>query len=102
MTIDPSSIKVVNNPEKKRFEVVIDEHVAVAEYMLVKNKIIFTHTEVPKELGGNGIGSKLAKTGLEYAKAEGLEVMPLCPYIAGYIKRNPEYIPLVQKGINIK
>ncbi len=102
MTIKPTDIKVINNPERKRFEVTIDQFTAVAEYIALKKSIIFTHTEVPPALEGQGIGAQLAKTALEFAKAEGLEVTPLCPYIAAYIKRHPEYLPLVKKGINIK
>ena len=102
MTIDTSDIRVVNNPERKRFEVNVGKYTAVAEYIHLKTGIIFTHTEVPAQLEGNGIGSMLAKTGLEYAKANSLEVTPLCPYIAGYIKKHPEYLPLVKKGFNIR
>lgn len=98
MNIDPTSLKVENNEAKKRFEVKVGAKMAVAEYMRVANRIIFTHTEVPVELEGNGIGTLLAKTALEFAKRHKLEVMPLCPYIAGYIKKNPEYQPLVMAG----
>ena len=101
MKIARESIKVVNNPEKKRFEVVVDAHTAVAEYILTKDRIIFTHTEVPKALEGNGIGAALASTGLNHAKEQGLKVMPLCPFIASYIRKHPEYRALLAAGINV-
>ncbi|MFP5504097.1 MAG: GNAT family N-acetyltransferase, partial [Candidatus Sericytochromatia bacterium] len=44
---------------------------------------------------GRGVGSQLAKAGLECARAEGLEVEPVCSFIAGYIRKHPEYRPLV-------
>jgi len=91
-------IMVKNNEEKSRFEVEVEGNVAFSEYRRVKDRIIFTHTEVPEELEGKGIGSALAKTALEFAKSEGLTVMPLCPFIAGYIHRHPEYKPLVLPG----
>lgn len=102
MKIDPEKIQVVHNEPKKRFEVVIEDQVARAEYMRAANRIIFTHTEVPPALEGNGIASKLAHTGLEYAKAQQFEVMPLCPYFAGYLKRHPEYQDLLAPGFRVE
>ncbi|HEX7775877.1 MAG TPA: GNAT family N-acetyltransferase, partial [Parvibaculum sp.] len=52
-------------------------------------------TVVPEELGGKGVGSRLAKGALDAVRAEGLKVVPQCPFIAAYIKKHPEYQPLV-------
>lgn len=96
-----SELSVINNEAKNRFELKVDQHLAVCEYKLVKDRIIFTHTEVPPALEGKGIGSLLAKTALEYAVSNNLKIMPLCPYIAGYIKRHPAYIPYVMEGFRV-
>lgn len=101
MKIDPTNLKVENNETQSRFEVKVEDRVAVAEYKRIANRIIFTHTEVPKALEGNGIGSMLAKAALEFARQESLKVIPLCPYIAGYIKKHREYVPLVMEGYNV-
>ena len=101
MSITPEKIQVANNPERKRFEVVVDGHTAVCEYILTKTRIIFTHTEVPKALEGNGIGAKMARFGLDYARAQGLKVMPLCPFVASFIRKNPEYRDLLAAGVNV-
>ena len=98
MSNPKEEIIIQNNEAKSQFEAHVQGHVAVTEYRIVKNRIIFTHTEVPVGLEGQGIASKLAKTALDYAKQEALEVMPLCPFIAGYIHRHPEYKPLVIPG----
>ena len=52
---------------------------------------------MPEEISGHGIAGKMAQTALEYARAERLEVVPLCPYVAAYIKRHPEYKDLVSE-----
>lgn len=101
MGFDLNAVDVLNNSEKSRFEVTIAGHTAICEYKIVKDRIIFTHTEVPPGLEGKGIASLLAKTGLEFAKTEQLKVMPLCPYVAGYIKRHPEYRSLLMEGFNV-
>lgn len=101
MKIDPQQIQVVHNPERKRFEFSHEGATARAEYILTKARIIFTHTEVPVALEGNGIGAALAKFGLDYARAHELKVMPLCPFVASYIRKNPIYRDLIVAGVNI-
>lgn len=101
MEIDLSAVEVVNNRDRNRFELKVDGKTAVTEYMTPGNKIIFTHTEVPRGLEGNGIASLLAKTALEWAKEEGKKIMPLCPYVAGYIKRHPEWKSLLLEGFRV-
>lgn len=89
--------EIRNNTEAHRFELEVDGHLAKAWYRLSPGTITFTHTEVPDELSGQGIGTKLAKAALDYAKAENLTVVPLCPFIAAYIKRHrAEYGDLVR------
>lgn len=92
---------VRNNEAAGQFEISVEGYLAVAEYRRVKDRIIFTHTEVPPQLEGRGIASQLAKNALDFAQREGLEVMPLCPFIAGYIRRHPEYRPLVMPGFKL-
>lgn len=95
-------ITVEENTNKKRFETLIDEHVAFMEYIRAKGNVIYlTHTEVPLELGGKGIGTALVKKVLHIIKEEGATVAPLCPFVAGFIKRNETYKALVAPGYNV-
>jgi predicted GNAT family acetyltransferase len=82
---------ITNNVNKNRFELIIDGKTSVVEYKLSEGVITLLHTEVPSELEGKGIASAMAKYVLEYAKANNLKVMPLCPFIYTYINRHPEY-----------
>lgn len=93
---NPPELAVNHNPQAGRFEIEQGGHLAVLEYNLVDGKIVFTHTGVPEALGRQGLGSRLAVAGLEYARAQGLKVVPLCPFIARYIQKNPEYQALVK------
>lgn len=72
--------------------------IAFSKYMLVGEKMIIEHTEVPVELEGKGIASRIVRTALDYARAQKIKVMPLCPYTAGFIHRHPEYQDLVLEG----
>ena len=101
MKIDLSAVEIFNNKARNRFELSVEGQTAVTEYMMPGDKIIFTHTEVPVALEGNGVAGLLAKTALEWAKEQGLKVMPLCPYVAGYIKRHPEWKALLLEGFRV-
>jgi predicted GNAT family acetyltransferase len=57
--------------------------------------ITLLHTEVPEALRGRGIAGELAKTGLEYARENQLKVDVVCPLVANYIAKHPEFQPLV-------
>ncbi|MEN1784592.1 MAG: GNAT family N-acetyltransferase [Bacteroidota bacterium] len=90
-----------DNPTNKRYEYKVDGGTAFIEYIKTQDKIYLTHTEVPKGLEGKGIGKTIVQQALEDVKAKGLTLIPLCPFVALFIKRNPEYRALVLKGINI-
>ncbi len=90
-----------NNRIKKQYEFHIDGLIPKLEYIRTKDKIFLTHTEVPEKLEGQGIGSQLIKAVLEEIERQDLTLVPLCPFVAGYIKEHPEWRKLVLKGINI-
>jgi len=87
---------VVNNEAEHRYELSQDGHVAYVTYEQEGGRIAFLHTIVPDELGGKGIGTRLAKAVLEDARARGLAVIPHCPFVSAFIRRHQsEYLPLV-------
>lgn len=96
MVTNTDDIEVRNNAAEQRFEARIGDEIAEIKYQFMDGAIVFTHTEVPEDLEGHGIAAKMAHTALEDAKARHLAVIPFCPYVASYIKRHPEYVPLVQ------
>lgn len=88
-------LTVKNNTEAQRFEAALDGESAVTDYHLKNNIIILTHTEVAPALEGRGVAQKLVQTALDEARGKGYEVVPLCPYVAGFIRKHPEYRDLV-------
>lgn len=84
--------KLFDNKAKKRFEFRIGELVPQIDYMLPRNGVIYLiHTEVPFELAGKGIGSRLVEKTLDHCEREGFKVVPTCPFIAKYIRANPDW-----------
>lgn len=87
---------VQNNAAHHRYEVVIDGQRSLIQYQLRGDALVFLHTEVPPALEGRGIAGHMARFALEDARARNLGVVPLCPFVASYIRRHPEYQPLVR------
>jgi hypothetical protein len=79
-----------HDSERRRFEIERPAGKAVLTYEHDGEFVVFTHTLVPKALEGQGIGSRLVRAGLEWARANGLKVVPQCPFVAAYIERHPE------------
>ena len=87
--------EVNHNLEKQRFELHINGHQAMLNYIMMGDLITFTHTGVPSAIEGRGIGSKLVETGLNYARENGLRVRSTCWFVSKYIRHNPEYQDLL-------
>ncbi|MBS0377784.1 MAG: N-acetyltransferase [Proteobacteria bacterium] len=82
--------EVVDHPESSRLELVRDGHTAYAQYELGPGTITFTHTLVPTELRGHGLGTSLVEAGLALARARGLKVIPRCPFFRAHFQAHPE------------
>jgi uncharacterized protein len=89
---------VHHNEAASRFEIETPEGLAFAEYQRARGVVMFTHTEVPPSEEGQGIGGRLAQAALDWARARGEPVLPMCPFIAAYIRRHPDYRDLVEPG----
>lgn len=88
-------ISIRHNPQAERFETTVEGVSAFLTYTLEEKVLTLLHTEVPPALEGKGIGSRVVKTALDYARQQGLRVIPRCPFVAHYIERHQEYADLV-------
>lgn len=95
MDLNIDSVRIENNVAAQRFEANIDGQRALLTYRCFPHRISLDHTEVPKPLEGHGLGSKLARTALEFARANHLRVVPLCRYVSRYLAKHPEYQDLL-------
>ena len=95
----PAEAEIVDVPDAGRYELRLGGRlVGLAAYRRREGRIAFTHTEVDESCEGRGFGSRLAEAALDDARRQGLDVVPLCPFIARFIERHPEYAPLVPSG----
>lgn len=81
---------VTHNAAASRFECRVEGEPAVCAYRRQGDTLLLTHTEVPPAAQGRGVAALLVKATLDWARAEGLRVRPLCSYVAAYMRRHPE------------
>jgi predicted GNAT family acetyltransferase len=87
---------IVNNKPHQRYELAVEGHIAATYYTIADGVITFVHTEVPPELGGKGIGSKLIKGALDQVRADGLKLIAQCAFVKAFIGKNPGYQDLLK------
>lgn len=87
--------EVTDNPALSRFEMAVDGVTAFVAYRREGDVLALVHTEVPQALSGRGVGSALARGTLDLIRAAGIKIRPLCPFIAAFIQRHPNYADLV-------
>jgi predicted GNAT family acetyltransferase len=93
---DAMAPTVTDVSDRRRFEIEVDGAVlGFAEYRRRPGVITFIHTEIDPAHEGEGLGTLLVKAALDTARAEGLAVLPYCPFVRGFIDRHREYLDLV-------
>jgi predicted GNAT family acetyltransferase len=87
-----------DNEPRERFELDVDGHIAFVTYRKTPGEITLVHTEVPPELGGRGIGSKLGRATLDAVRAQGRKLKVECDFIRNFMTKNPAYNDLLAEG----
>jgi predicted GNAT family acetyltransferase len=91
-----SEITVGDHPEAQRYEITVGgERAGFVTYRLSPGVIAFLHAEVDPARERRGLGSRLVADALDDARARGLAVRPVCPFVAAFIESHPGYADLV-------
>jgi predicted GNAT family acetyltransferase len=91
-----SPVRVTDNAERRRYEAYLGDDLAgFVTYRTEPGVIVLVHTEVGAAFEGHGVGGHLAAAALADARARNLKVDPLCPFIAAYLERHPEFSDVV-------
>lgn len=97
------SIEVTDNAEAQRYEVTVDGELAgFTQYRRRPQLIALVHTEVDERFEGRGLAGRLIATALDAARADGVAVLPFCPFANAYIQRHPDYADLVPETFRAK
>ena len=91
--------QVLDAAESSRFEIHVDGKLAgFAVYRLGHGRISFIHTEIDDAFAGQGLGGKLVRAALDAARARGLAVIPVCPFVRSWIQKHEDYLDLVPEA----
>lgn len=82
---------VNHNEGNHRFEVNRNGNLAFVEYDLANGVMDICHTAVPVPMEGQGVGSEIMKTTLDYAREHHYKVVPTCPFARAYLLRHKDY-----------
>lgn len=84
------TMTVRDHAARQRYELEVEGGLAFIDYLREGRKVTMTHAEVPVPLRGGGVGSALVKGALALVRERGESVVPLCPFVAQYMRRHPE------------
>ena len=86
---------VRDNKVLGRFELDVEGAMAFANYRVMPQAIVITHTETPRALRGRGVASELIKGSLDLIRADGHKVIAGCGFVVDYLDKHPENADLV-------
>lgn len=90
-----------DNDFLRQFEIAVDNHLATIEYSLQERKIFLTKIHIPEEITENDFQNTFIKIVFENIEERNLSVVPTCPAIAIFIRKNKQYRGLLPVGIKI-
>ncbi|MDQ1720446.1 MAG: uncharacterized protein QOI26_180 [Pseudonocardiales bacterium] len=93
---DSADIRLSKDEAAGRYEIRLGgRRVGLADYYRRGDVVVIPHTETLPQFGGRGLASQLVRYCLDDIRAQGLWVEPACPFVAAYIRKNPEYADLL-------
>ena len=78
-----------------RFELERGGQVATLQYTIAGHVLALLHSEIPEALRGGGVASTLARTALDWARANHMKIDVVCPFVAAFLETHPEYSDLI-------
>ena len=92
-----ATIEIRHNVAAKRFEATVNKLLCRCDYRMHGNTMMLVHTEVPPQLEGKGFASRLVRAAFDHARQNGLDVLPVCSYVAAWARRHPEVETLLAR-----
>jgi hypothetical protein len=87
---------VTENVDEGRFEITVDSELAGFTEVSYRDGVAtFPHTKIDERFGGRGLATELIRSALDEMRRRGYLVRPLCPFVRGFIRKNPEYADLL-------
>ncbi|MFE4831939.1 GNAT family N-acetyltransferase [Streptomyces sp. NPDC056672] len=92
MTQPAAAPRVERVDAKHRYEILVDGITAgLTAYRDRDDQRVFYHTEIDDAFAGQGLASLLVRQALTDVRASGKRVVPVCPYVAKFLKKHDEF-----------
>jgi len=95
MKAEFENIPLIKNEDKKRFEIEVNSYFAFIDYEENSEQIALIHTEADPELAGTGAAAAVVEKTLLFIEKSGKKLLPFCPYVFAFIRKNPEWKRIV-------
>lgn len=95
-----SNVVIRDDPENRRYVAEVDGDLAgFTEYEPWEDRLIFPHTEIDEAYSGRGVATTLIKEALDDVRSKGHMIVPLCPFVARFVRQNPDYMDMVDRAL---
>ncbi|HEX4391768.1 MAG TPA: GNAT family N-acetyltransferase [Mycobacterium sp.] len=99
MLTDKTGAEATVSAAEGKYTIAIDgETVGLAAVADRDNQRVFYHTKVEERFGGRGLATILVTEALQATRADGMRVVPVCPMVADFIKKHPEFNDITDKA----
>jgi predicted GNAT family acetyltransferase len=90
------STEPIRNDDNDRYEITVEGHRAELVFRTSGDRLVLVHTEVPDELEGQGVGSRLVRAAIDDARSRNMIVVPMCPFARAWLERHPDVAATVR------
>ena len=99
MPTDKTGAEAAVSTAEGKYTIAVDgETVGLAAVADRDNQRVFYHTEVDEQFGGRGLATILVAEALAATRADGKRIVPVCPMVAAFIKKHPEFSDITDKA----
>ncbi|WP_411091689.1 GNAT family N-acetyltransferase [Streptomyces sp. 049-1] len=89
---ETSTTTVERADDDSRYEILVDgRRAGLTAYRDLGEQRVFFHTEIDEAFAGQGLGTRLVRQALDDVRASGMRIVPVCPYVAKFLKRHGEF-----------
>jgi hypothetical protein len=85
---------LTDNVARNRFELGADGASGFIDYRRAGSTLFLNHAEVPVELAGHGVGTRLVRATLDLIRSRNERMVPVCPFVKAIVRRYPAYADL--------
>lgn len=91
--------EVKHDPVGQKFFIPLENGEALLAYTQVNEILDVHHVILPEDRLGQGIEEKLATACLDFARKNGLRIIPNCAYMKDFIENHRDFDDLVEREL---